>query len=317
VRDGRPPLEPVDGDAAAESSPPASVLPSATTAAEGAREARADGRQARARLPTDAAATPPLDTDFHQTFLSALADIDLHLSAGQQAAIEAHARLLLAWTGAINLTALRSSTQVALLHVADSLTAVPLLRSLGRSDDAPAILDLGSGGGYPGLPLAIALPAARLALVDSIRKKAGFLEVAAAASVRALAESGEQPPAVEVHARRGEDLAVEPDHRERSDLVTARAVAEMRDLVEVALPLVRVGGLLVAWKRDDGRDTLYGEMDEAEPIIAAAGGAWPPDVEAISVRGIEDHRLVVVRKVRPTPPRYPRPVTERRRSLLP
>ena len=287
MRDGRPSLEPVDGDATAEPAPPASVRPP------------------RAPLPTDPGATPPLDVDFHHALAAALADLDLELSAGQQAAVAAHARLLLAWTGAINLTALRTSAQVALLHVADSLSAVPLLRRLGLDGGAAAVLDLGSGGGYPGLPLAIALPAARLALVDSIRKKAAFLDVAGRAAARALAESGEPPLAVEVHARRGEDLAAERDHRQRWDLV------------EVALPLVRVGGLLVAWKRDDDRDTLYGEIDEAEPIIEALGGKWPPEVEPVAVRGIEDHRLVVVRKVRPTPQRYPRPVTERRRTLLP
>ena len=102
-------------------------------------------------------------------------------------------------------------------------------------------LDLGSGGGYPGLPLALALPAERALLVDSIAKKAAFLEVAVAAAGVA--------GRVEIAAARAESLAADRRHRERWPAVTVRAVASLAELVELAFPLLAPGGVLVAWKR--------------------------------------------------------------------
>ena len=129
----------------------------------------------------------------------------------QRAAIDGHVRLLLAWTAAINLTAIRDPAEVAIAHVLDSLTAVPLLRAMGID----AFVDIGSGGGLPGLPLAIALPARRALLVESTGKKARFLETAVAA-VMPEAQGGDVPgsdPPVDVAAVRAEALARDPAHR--------------------------------------------------------------------------------------------------------
>src|SRR6185295_6018856 len=93
------------------------------------------------------------------------------LEAHARAAIGDHVRLLLAWTAAINLTAIRDPVAAAREHVLDSLAALPLLRARGTPD----LLDLGSGGGFPGVPLAIGLPRARTVLVESVGKKATFL----------------------------------------------------------------------------------------------------------------------------------------------
>ncbi len=114
----------------------------------------------------------------------------LVLTAAQRAAIDGHVRLLLAWTAAINLTAIRDPGEVAVAHVLDSLTAVPLLRSAGID----AFVDLGSGGGLPGLPLAIALPARRALLVESTGKKARFLETAVAAVMPVRPGGGDATP---------------------------------------------------------------------------------------------------------------------------
>ena len=117
-----------------------------------------------------------------------------------------HARLLLAWNKHVNLSGLRTPAQVARGHVLDSLLAVATLR--GLRSRRPSLLDLGSGGGYPGLPLAVALPARRAALVDSIGKKAAFLEVAAQAvtdALRAAPVSASNTPELAVLAERAED----------------------------------------------------------------------------------------------------------------
>lgn len=273
----------------------------------------------RTALPQSVTQTAPLDAVFDQVLGRGLTDLALALAAPRLAAIEAHARLLLAWNEHVNLSGLRTAEQVARGHVLDSLLAVATLRQLGPA--RPSLLDLGSGGGYPGLPLAVALPARRAALVDSIGKKAAFLEVAAQAVGDALGASpGEagDPPELVVLAERAEDLAEEQDQRETWDIVTARAVGSMTEVAELALPLARVGGHVVTWKLADSTTPLAEEIAAASRIIQAAGGGPARVVslpEAARV-GLAGHCLVVIRKRRPTAAQYPRSPGERRRRPL-
>lgn len=251
----------------------------------------------RTPLPADPQGCPPLPSDARAALedgLSALGLGDLPVSA--VVALEGHLRLLLAWTGAVNLTAIRDPLAAVAAHVLDSLAAVPLLRAGGGGE----ILDLGAGGGYPGLPLAIVLPAERALLVDSIAKKARFL----ATVVSGLGLAGR----VEVAAVRAESLAANPYHRERWSAVTARAVATLPDLVEVAFPLLAPGGLLVAWKRT-GIDE---EVRRAGAALVALGGGTLEIVE-MAAPVPSGHVLVACRKVGHTPAGWPRPPGERAR----
>jgi 16S rRNA (guanine527-N7)-methyltransferase len=266
----------------------------------------------RAPLPTDPDDCPPLGDDFTVTLEAALIALDLTLTPGQRAGIEAHVRLLLAWNAAINLTGIRQPGAIALEHVADALTAIALVRAAGIGE-RPAVLDIGSGAGYPGLPLGLVLPASRLTLVDSVGKKARFLQVAGSAAVGAMTAAGEQPPELEVVADRAEVVARDSRHRGRHDLVTARAVGPLSELAELALPLLRPGGLLMAWKRSSEARTLADEVADAERLLPVLGGTMNA-IEAVRVPGLEDHRLVSVRSTRPTPDRYPRSPAERRRD---
>ncbi len=259
--------------------------------------------QPRAALPRDVEATPALDPIFDEVFERGLNGLALNLDAAARAAIEAHVRLLLAWNEHVNLSGLRTSEQVARGHVLDSLLAVAPLRALG---DHPSLLDLGSGGGFPGLPLAVALPARRAALVDSIGKKAAFLAVAAAVARHLVP--------IDVLAERAEDLADEPDQREAWDIVTVRAVGHVAEVVELGLPLVKVGGHVVAWKSAG----VESELVDANRIIRAVGGNGARIVElpAAAKVGLAGHCLVVIDKIRPTPDGYPRTPGERRRRPL-
>jgi 16S rRNA (guanine527-N7)-methyltransferase len=274
-------------------------------------------------LPTDALGLPGLGDEFAAILERGLLSLDLSLTEGAAAAIDAQARLLLAWSAHINLTAIRTPDAIARLHVLDSLSAVPVLRDrLGdRLGVAPAILDLGSGGGYPGLPLAVALPAGRLSMVDSVAKKVRFLEVVAQAASRAMADDPADV-AIGAVAARAEHLAA--DKRRASwDVVTVRAVGTMAEVAELGMPLLRRGGLLVCWKRERASDDATGspaadlaqELRDAQPLIVALGG---DDAEVVAVErgGLTGHRLVIVRKAQPTPPHYPRLPAERRRRLL-
>jgi len=226
---------------------------------------------------------------------------------------EAHARLLRDWNAAINLTAIRDGAEIARRHICDSVTAVPRMLQLTRPGSA--LLDIGSGGGYPGLPLAATLPLGRVGLLDSVGKKARFLGVAADAVAAILATEpidDELPLTIEAIAERAEDLAEEPDHRGAWDIVTARAVGSLAEVVELGLPLLREGGVLVAWKREDERDGLRAELRDAGSIIRACGGGRP-EVVGIDTLSLQGHRLVIVPKERPTPANYPRPAGVRKR----
>jgi 16S rRNA (guanine527-N7)-methyltransferase len=265
----------------------------------------------RAALPHAVDATAPLDAIFFEVLERGLNELALPLVAAARDAIAGHARLLIAWNEHINLSGLRTAEQIARGHVLDALLAVGPLRNL--TGNRPSLLDLGSGGGFPGLPLAIALPTGRTELVDSIGKKAAFLEVAAAAVAPVVQ--------VEVLAERAEDLAEEPDQREAWDIVTARAVGSVAEVAELGLPLVRVGGHVVAWKLAGSAEQaakLKSELADAVRLIRSVGGDKPrvvalPAAEELELPG---RCLVVIDKVRLTPDGFPRAPGERRRRPL-
>jgi 16S rRNA (guanine527-N7)-methyltransferase len=251
----------------------------------------------REPLPTRVRDTPPLPATYDGALRSGLTELGLELPPDALATMEGHVRLLLAWTPAINLTAIREPGAVARGHVVDSLTAAPLLRS--RGDDR--LLDLGSGGGFPGLPLAAALPATEVALLEPIAKKARFLTTV----VEATGLAGR----VSVLTARAEELARGGEGRARWPIVTARAVAATADLVELAFPLLRPGGSLIAWKRGDMAD----ELSAAKRAVEALGGGTV-EVFDVGVGGLPGHRLVVVtRRSAPVPAAYPRDPAVRRR----
>ena len=155
----------------------------------------------------------------------------------------------------MNLTAIRDDAGCAVLHFADSLTA---------AYDIPQganVIDVGCGGGFPCLPLAIARPDIRITALDSTAKKLGFVEYAA----RELGLDN-----LTTLCGRAEELGRDPTYRERFDCATARAVASLDALCEICLPFVRVGGDFVAMK---SRDTYQTELESAAPIVRKLGGS--------------------------------------------
>jgi 16S rRNA (guanine527-N7)-methyltransferase len=254
----------------------------------------------REPLPTRVQDTPSLPAAYEDALVRGLADLGLDGELGPdsraRAAMGGHVRLLLAWTRHINLTAIRDPAAVATAHVVDSLSALPWLRGRG----ADAVLDLGSGGGYPGLPLAAALPAAVFTLVEPIAKKARFL--------RAVVEATGLADRVTVLDIRSEALAGDPARRETWQVVTARAVAPAAELVELSFPLLARGGSLVAWKRGD----VSAELTAARRAIDALGGGTL-DVHDVTVPGLADHRLAIATRTGTVPHAYPRDPTARRR----
>lgn len=271
----------------------------------------------RRELPTDPSSLEPMGEVFDAALEAGLTELGLlETDAGSEIArrsYEAHARLLRDWNTAINLTAIRDPEMTARRHVCDSLSAVPHLGEIVKP--GMRLLDIGSGGGYPGLPLAAALPLARVDLLDSVHKKARFLDVAGSAVAAVLADDhgrATPPPVIAAIAERAEDVAEEPDGREAWDVVVSRAVGSLAEVLELSLPLTRVGGTVVAWKREEEGGGLRADLQRAGSIIRAAGGGRPRVVR-VEATALEEHRLVVVPKERTTPIAYPRPAHVRRK----
>ena len=253
----------------------------------------------RGPLPTRVQDLPPIPTAYADALDAGLEATGLALEPDARAAIDAHVRFLLAWTVAINLTAIRDPAEVARLHVLDSLSAVPHLRRLGIA----RVLDVGSGGGFPGLPLAVALGADRALLVDSVGKKVRFLQT--------VIDATGLDRRVAAEAARAESLARDRRDREAWPAVTARAVSSLAEIVELGMPLVAPGGVLVVWKRIP----LDAEIAGASSALRALR-AGPVRVVESGVPGLEAHRLVIVPRGGPIDARFPREAAERRRAPL-
>jgi len=212
------------------------------------------------------------------------------LPVGFAGAAQRFVALLLEANRRTNLTRVTEPEAVARLHLLDALAALPLLDAWAPGE----LVDLGSGGGLPAIPLALARPAMHWTLVDSIGKKAALLRD----FVEALGM-----PNVTVLAERAEALGQDPRRRERYGAVTARACAPLPVLAELALPLLAPGGSLLAWK-----GPLTEADDEVRRGRVAAGqlGGAGLEILGTGLPALGGHRFVVVRKERPTPPRFPR-----------
>ena len=218
-----------------------------------------------------------------------LAGRPFELPTGFADAAERYVALLLEANRRLNLTRVVEPAAVARLHLLDALSALPLIDAL---PDARRAVDLGSGGGVPGLVVALARPDQRWLLVDSVRKKADAVRgFAAALGIRN----------VEVVAERAEVLGRDPDHRETYRLVTARACAALPVLAEYAMPLLALGGTLLAWKGPLTDDEL-----RAGRAASTMCGGGPPSVRASGFAELGEHRFVMITKEAATPERFPR-----------
>ncbi|MEI6776674.1 MAG: 16S rRNA (guanine(527)-N(7))-methyltransferase RsmG [Chloroflexales bacterium] len=209
------------------------------------------------------------------------------LSARQLAQFAAYAEELRIWNERVNLTAITAPAEIYRRHFLDSLSL-----ALFWGDSPSSLVDIGSGAGFPGLPLAILQPGLRLTLVESVGKKAEFL--------RHMADLLELV-GVRVLTARAEDLGRDRGERHSHSLVTARAVAELRVLVEYGLPLLKVGGRMLAPKGA----AAYDEATAAGRAIKVLGGTMVA-VEPVELPGLDFHAVVIIDKLHPTDPHYPR-----------
>ena len=200
--------------------------------------------------------------------------------------------LLLEWNERINLTAITDPVEVVSRHFLDSLTCA-LAVPQGRHNALLALLDVGSGAGFPGLALAIAFPHWRVVSLDATRKKTRFQE----SVVEELKLRN-----VRIISGRAEEMGRANAWRAHFDVVTARALSALPTLLEYCAPFARVGGYVVAPKKGDLADEIAAGARAAESL----GARLLPPI-AVTVPPLDDGRvLLVARQARPCPPQYPR-----------
>lgn len=220
--------------------------------------------------------------------------LGLRLTPAQRDAFQLYYDELVRWNKKFNLTAITEYEQVQIRHFLDSLSCLLATESRqALAQPGARVIDVGTGAGFPGIPLKLIYSVAHLTLVEATHKKVTFLE-------HVISTLGLQS-AIAIHGR-AEELAHEPAHRERYDLALARAVAELPVLVEYALPFCKVGGWFIAQKGEAGA----GEAWSAQQAIMLLGGELRR-VMPVELPGLpEDRSLVIIEKVSPTPSNYPR-----------
>ena len=202
--------------------------------------------------------------------------------------LDTYAELLVETNKQFNLTAITEPDEVTVKHFADCLA----LFGVVQFPENASVIDVGTGAGFPGLVLKLYRPDLQVTFLDSTKKKLGFIE----AVLSAVSLSGET-----VHLR-AEEADRAPKFRQKFDFATARAVSDLRNLAEYCLPLVRVNGLFLAMKSAAADE----EITAAKSALALMGGKIEKN-RVFKLVENTDRRVVLVRKISQTPPKYPRP----------
>lgn len=214
---------------------------------------------------------------------------NVHLTARQVMALIHYERELIEWNQKFNLTAIRDVESIRTKHFLDSFSCV----QAWKANPPLRLVDVGTGAGFPGIPLKIIYPNMHVTLVESVGKKAMFCQHI----VSKLGLEG-----VEVIHARAEEMGQTPAQRESYDWAVARAVAKLNILSEYLLPLVKVGGTMLAQKGE----SAPAEAQSAEKAMKLLGGKLKQLIP-VNLPGVADDRyLVLVDKVAATPPKYPR-----------
>ena len=203
--------------------------------------------------------------------------------------LERYMEGVLSWNEKVNLTAITDRDEFIIKHFLDSV----LCCGFPEYESAKKIIDVGTGAGFPGIPLAVVSPEKQFVLMDSLKKRLNIIDE--------LTDSIGIQNVSTVHAR-AEELARNKEHREQYDLCVSRAVANLATLSEYCLPFIRQGGYLLAYKGPDADD----EIAQAKKAVFLLGGQLERVESApLNQYGL-DHRILFIKKVRNTPAKYPR-----------
>lgn len=236
-----------------------------------------------------------------EIFAEELANYGFKLSSKQKEQFATYYNKLIEFNKKVNLTRITDKNEVYLKHFFDSIT--PLLEFSDLFKGEKSLCDVGAGAGFPSLPIKILCPDLSITIVDSLGKRLKFLDE--------LVSDLSLDKVTLVHSR-AEDAGQNKNLREKFDLVTGRAVARMSVLSEYCLPLAKVDGYLVALKGPKAQD----ELAEAKNAIEVLGGSVK-EVKELTLPDTDDERtLIVVKKVKATPKKYPRQAGTQNRKPL-
>lgn len=237
-----------------------------------------------------------------QQFIQELSKHNFKITKEQEEQFKIYFKELIETNKVVNLTRITEENDVYLKHFFDSVT--PLFTFGEVFKDGSSLCDVGAGAGFPSIPLKILMPSLKVTIVDSLAKRLKFLE----SLIKKLNLSD-----VELVHGRAEDVGQNPKYREKFDLVTARAVANMTVLSEYCLPLVKKGGYFVALKGPKAAD----ELTDSQKALSVLGGKLIKDEELTLPDSDEERTLVLVEKVKNTPKKYPRQAgTPRRKPIV-
>lgn len=225
-----------------------------------------------------------------EAFKKALEDENLPIDSEKMNQFHKYLLLLQEWNEKVNLTAIIEDDEVYLKHFYDSLT---LTRFIQFEDRSLTLCDVGSGAGFPSIPLKILFPEIEITIVDSLKKRINFLE-------KLVEELGLEN--VHLHHDRAEDFGQQKEFRSSFDVVTARAVARLSVLSEFCLPITKEQGVFVAMKGSQGEE----ELDDAKKSIQTLGGKIDKIENFELPEDAGERSIILINKVKKTPKKYPR-----------
>ena len=215
----------------------------------------------------------------------------ISLTSEQEQQFIQYYELLIEWNKVMNLTAITEMEEVITKHFVDSLCIVKSEKDLETC--SKKVIDVGTGAGFPGIPLKIAFPHLKVTLLDSLNKRLNFLN-------EVISRLGLEE--IETVHGRAEDGARRAEHREQYDLSVSRAVSRLASLCEYCMPYVKVGGVFVSYKAEKASE----ELTEAKKAISVLGGKLEKEVAFQLCRTDMERDLIVIKKVKNTPKKYPR-----------
>ena len=232
-----------------------------------------------------------MDEKFVCQLKEELKQIDVELTERQIEQFYNYYELLIHWNSMINLTAITQLDEVVTKHFVDSLSLKKIIVDIGQKSQS--LIDVGTGAGFPGIPLKIALPHLKVTLLDSLNKRLKFLNEV----IEKLGLEG-----IETVHGRAEDGAKKPELREAFDLSVTRAVARISVISEYCLPYVKTGGYFAAYKSGKAAE----ELEEGKKAIAVLGGKVEKTEEFLLPDSDMERTILLIKKVKNTPKKYPR-----------